>query len=54
MNEKMYLGRLFLALIMALVFFCFGFFITPTTIAKSFQSSMPTVVDPGYKVQILS
>jgi len=53
MNEKVYLGRLFLALIMAVVFFCFGFFITPTTIAKPFQSSMPTVVDPGYKVQIL-
>ena len=49
MNERVYLGRLLLAL----VFFCVGFFNTPTAIAKPFQSSMPTVVDPGYKIQIL-
>ena len=53
MDAKVYLSRQFLTLIMALVFFCFGFFITPTTIAKPFQSSTPTVVDPGYKAQIL-
>jgi sugar lactone lactonase YvrE len=53
MNEKVYLGRLFSALIIALVFFSFGFIIPPTTMAKPFQSSMPTVVDPGYKIQIL-
>ena len=49
MNKKVYLGRLLLAL----VFSCVGFFNTNTTIAKPFQSSMPTVVDPGYKIQIL-
>jgi len=49
MNERVYLGRL----LFALIFFCVGFFNTPTAIAKPFQSSMPTVVDPGYKIQIL-
>ena len=53
MNENGYLGRLFAALITVLLFFSLGFIIAPATMAKPFQSSMPTVVDPGYKIQIL-
>ena len=53
MNEKVYFGRFLWALSMALVFFCCGLFISPPTMAEPFQSAMPTVVDPGYKIQIL-
>ena len=53
MNEKTYLGKLFFAPIIALVYLCFGFVITSVVEAKPFKSSMPTVVDPGYKIQIL-
>ena len=53
MNDKTYLGKLFVTSIIAAVILCFGFAITPVAKAKPFQSSMPTVVDPGYKIQIL-
>jgi len=53
MNKMVFLGRLTLILLTAVVLFFSGFFITPATVAKPFQSSMPTVVDPGYKIQIL-
>jgi sugar lactone lactonase YvrE len=53
MNEKAYLGKLFVTSIIALVFLSFGFVITPGAKAKPFKSSLPTVVDPGYKIQIL-
>jgi sugar lactone lactonase YvrE len=53
MNEKAYLGKLFVTSIIALVFLSFGFVITPEAKAKPFKSSLPTVVDPGYKIQIL-
>ena len=53
MKEKVDLSKLFFTLIIALVFICFGFIITPAAKAKPFLSSMPTVVEPGYKIQIL-
>ncbi|KKL49344.1 hypothetical protein LCGC14_2316430 [marine sediment metagenome] len=53
MDTKAYLGKLFVTSVMVVVFLCFGFVITPAVKAKLFQSSMPTVVDPGYKIQIL-
>jgi hypothetical protein len=48
MRKKVFLSRLNLTLLTAVVFFISGFFITSTTIAKPFQSSLPTVIDPGY------
>lgn len=50
---KMCSGKLFVTSIIALVFLCFGSVISFAAMAKPFQSSMPTVVDPAYKIQIL-
>ena len=53
MKVKSYFSRFFVSSIVAFVFLCFVAVITSSVRAAPFISSMPTVVDPGYKIQIL-